>query len=168
MRNVLILTALPVVLSALLAACGQGAAPGEGADAGGAPAARAGGDGAPVVKPGLWEVTTTSHFGLGDTVRLCMSDALDTDRTYLQTDAGEGCVAERKPLPGDGLHQITRCEAFGMKNTVDMTFTGGADAFETTGVIQMGDSQPVKSNRKARWVGPCPAGMQDGDAVEAG
>lgn len=151
MRNLLALTAMSI----LLTACGQAAGPTGGGGAG------------PAVKPGLWEVTTISHFDLSDTVQLCLTDALDTDRTYLQADAGEGCVAERKAVPG-GVRQITRCEAFGMKSMVDMTFTGDAEAFETTGTIALGDAAPVKSSRKARWLGPCPKGMSDGDAVEAG
>lgn len=153
MRNILAVTAI----STLLAACGDTTGPGAAANSAAGPA----------VRPGLWEVTTTSHFDLSDTARLCLTDALDTDRTYLQADAGEGCVAERKAIPG-GLHQITRCEGFGLKSMVDMTFTGGAEAFETKGTITLNDGPPVKSGRKARWLGPCPKGMSDGDAVEAG
>lgn len=153
MRNLVAMTAV----FALLAACGQGANPAAPADAAAGPA----------VKPGLWEVTTTSHFDLTETVKLCMEDALETDRDYLRADAGEGCVVERKAIPG-GLHQITRCEAFGLKSTADMTFTGDAEAFETKGTITLNDAPPVKSSRKARWLGPCPADMHDGDAVDAG
>ena len=153
MRNLMAVTAV----FALLAACGDGANPLASANAASGPS----------VKPGLWEVTTTSHFGLSDTVKLCMEDALDTDRSYLQADAGEGCVADRKTIPG-GLRQITRCEAFRLKSMADMTFTGGAEAFETQGTITLGDAAPVKSSRQARWLGPCPKGMSDGDAVEAG
>ncbi|WP_292095164.1 DUF3617 family protein [Brevundimonas sp.] len=153
MRNILAVTATSI----LLVACGDASNP----------IAAANGAAGPVVKPGLWEVTTTSHFDLSETVKLCMEDALETDRDYLRADPGEGCVAERKTIPG-GLHQITRCEAFGLKSMVDMTFTGDAEAFETKGTITLNQAPPVQSSRKARWLGPCPKGMSDGEAVDAG
>lgn len=122
--------------------------------------------GAPVVQPGLWEIVARSPLGFSERNVICTDDALDADRSNLQTDTVEGCEISRVAIPG-GVRQMNRCQALNVRSATETTFVGGPEAFEVSSTVVLGEAGAVASTRKARRLGDCPAGLSDGDVVES-
>lgn len=146
-----------VTASLLLTACGQNSAPGEAENASASP-------GSPKVKAGLWEVKHTV-MGTEEVRQQCFEDPLASQRHFLTTGPENACTAERAAIP-NGFRQTNRCNILGARTVVEMTFTGGGDAFDLTTATSTNDSRALVDRMVGRHIGPCPSGMRDGDVVE--
>lgn len=136
-----------------------------------APAAR------PLRKPGLWRMTMTSQ-GMHQESQLCVDKAVDEKLGLSGQRPGANPCHENKmtPRPGGGFDIESVCDLgeagtmtskgtvtgdFNADYKVDMTTTTkGAAAPQMNGTRSM--------TMEARWMGPCPAGMQPGDMTVAG
>jgi hypothetical protein len=143
--------------SLLVSACGQNTASEDGSPAGAAADS-------PKVNAGLWELKNTI-MGTEEVMRQCVTDPLDGSRPFLTTGPDNSCVGKREAIPG-GFRQANQCDVLGAKTTVEVTFTGGADAFELSTATSTEGSNAVVTGLTGRRLGPCPGGMSDGDVVE--
>lgn len=128
-------------------------------------------EGLPIIRAGLWEVSSSEDDGPVKTVRQCLTRLFDgsVDRV-LATAAPEGCRKDRT-VEARRLKVVSVCDlGFGRRMESDFVLEGSQTEYAlTAGVAVHQDGHPpvVSEGRgRGRWLGDCPGDMVPGDVLE--
>lgn len=153
-----------------LAACGGGDEKAEATKTETAGATPVGAPAAP--KAGLWENTTQLEGQAANTVRMCVGEQAGDVLTNMGAPSEQIC-SERKLEPTAGGYALSlTCNLEGqgtLKSTGKITgdMTSNYTAESTTSVTVGDKTQTAKMSYTAKWLGPCPEGMNPG-AIDYG
>lgn len=164
-----------IVLSLLvgLSACGREGQKAPAEKGATTPAANAvhapGPDGIPMLRAGLWESSQRRGDGV-ETERACLAGGLEPDaRAFLLGPAEPGCEKSRSMDP-DGLRVSMRCRRSGMETEISMSLAGAETRYEMEMGVHVTGADGVRrgetTSTTGRWVAPCPAGVEPGDAID--
>lgn len=154
-------------LSMLVAACGDkgdAAAPGAETPAGEQSAdAGASGD-FREHRPGLWENVIDDGSSVS-TIRECSAGQVGQAASLLDEPAKDGCTKTQRAVRG-GVNVKMVCPSE-VVSEVELSMTGSATEKQIQTTLTV-NGEKVTSKASARWIGPCPDGMQPGDVVQDG
>jgi|GEM_PF-441798 len=132
-------------------------------------------DSLPSRKPGLWEITVSSH--VGDTthptsMKQCTDQATDTKllQAGSELQGHTNCSKNEFTRTSDGYSIASVCKHAGSTISSEGRFTGDFTA-EYSGDMTATFDPPMLGQRsskttiRARWLGSCPSDMRPGDTV---
>lgn len=125
--------------------------------------------GLPRFRPGLWQVVREddSDDSGPETVKSCIGEEANAElRAALA--GSPGCQTTRSTGVG-GLTVTSVCAQGETKVKSVLTLAGNDTAYNMSIAMQLtlpdGKTSGGRVTGKARWVGPCPAGMKPGDEI---
>lgn len=126
----------------------------------------------PKRKPGFWEITSAMPGmpGGAQSMRQCIDAKTDDLAAKPSADDDMRCEAPQTEISGNRVKSKTVCKGEGLSITSQAEFTGDFSSNYQGSVVTHFDPpmmgmKEMTSQIKARWLGPCPAGIAPGDMV---
>ena len=127
----------------------------------------------PIRRSGLWEMTMIRAGGMTGKAQACVSSAQDKANGFMPPPPGANCDPPRVDHAKGGMtvHLVCHSKA-GSSTDTTVVMTGDFQRSYTMKVSTQttpaaSNARPAPMSFVARYLGPCPSGMQPGDARAA-